>query len=227
EGTLGVRPRLPSPAAFTQRRMAGPLVMLPSRVVQAPRGCQLARPSRQEHQRERYHRREGLDEEDPPVHGRRPEDPGDDDAGEEEDLGRPPGPPRAGAPAGARGEETVVEPLVRGQGLGRRREVGGEPEDPPAGGLRPEEHLEDQEIEMEEGDEADEDVGGSGGEGHGRSFELRPGGWGLGKAEGAYRSPARRSRSQRIAGITAWSRRSSSAVSIASGAGAAGEGRSG
>ena len=110
-----------------------------------------------EHRGQRQQRRHRLHHEDPLVDRGGAVRPGDDHAHQEEDL-------HVGAvgdqpPDQAGGQEPVVEALVGGQHLallGERR-VGAEDLTP--GRLGPQEHLEDQEAEVQDRDEGDEDGG--------------------------------------------------------------------
>src|ERR1700681_3630439 len=114
---------------------------------------------RQMHQDERDRPWDGLDEQDFPVGGDGPEDPRDDHAGEKEDLdAETGGAAEAQAPDQARGEETVVEPLVRGERGRGRRKLGSQPEGPAAVRLVPQEHLDREEVEVQSSHQAHDDV---------------------------------------------------------------------
>src|SRR5260221_41735 len=101
----------------------------------------------------------GLDEQDLPVGGDRSEDSGDDHAGEKEELDVETGEKvRDQSPDQPRSQKAVVEPLVRGE---RRRggcKLGSQPESPTAIRLVPEEHFENQEVEVQSSHQAHGDV---------------------------------------------------------------------
>src|SRR4029079_15424288 len=59
----------------------------------------------------------------------------------------------------ARDEEAVVQALVGRQRLRPLGEVSVETEDPAAGGRGPQEHLEDEEVQVQGGDQADQHAG--------------------------------------------------------------------
>src|SRR5207249_6446644 len=92
------------------------------------------------------------------VRGEGAEYAGDDDAGEEEDLDRVSVRSQGEAPDQSGGEEAVVQALVRCQRLRRRGELRRQAEGPQAARLVPEEHLEDEKIDMQEGDYGNGDV---------------------------------------------------------------------
>ena len=136
----------------------------------AARGSSPAHP--EGHERDRGGGR--LHVEDGPLHRDRPVDAGGEDAEEEEG-----GPGhellRSGEerPDEARRQEAVVEPLV-GRQLGRRlRLLGAHPEEAPGPGS-PEEHLQDEEVEVEQGHERDEREGDVS---HGRNLTRHEGKW--------------------------------------------------
>ena len=89
----------------------------------------------------------------------RTEDARDDHTSEKEDLECEPLSPAKKAPDQARGQEPVVQPLIRGETRGLLSERRIEAEDAVSDRRRPQEHLEDQEPKMLQGDESDEDVG--------------------------------------------------------------------
>src|SRR5258707_1275198 len=63
------------------------------------------------------------------------------------------------APDQSGDEEAVVQPLIRGEIRRGVRELLRQPEGSPPERFGPEEHLEDEEQEVQQGDEADQDVG--------------------------------------------------------------------
>ena len=62
------------------------------------------------------------------------------------------------SPDELRGEEAVVQALVRSEVFRRLGELGGEAESLPPVRRIPEERFEDEEVDVEGGDEADQDV---------------------------------------------------------------------
>lgn len=131
----------------------------------------------QKHNRAGNGRGDGLDEEDLAVGGQAAVGARDAHAAEEEeldllgDLGR-----RVGeGPDEARGQEAVVEPLVRRERLGFLGEVGLEAERLVPARRRPEEHLQDQDVAVQAGHEARR---GGGEDGHGEGEKTRRRGWG-------------------------------------------------
>ena len=65
-------------------------------------------------------------------------------------------------PGEPRSEEAVVEALIGGEHLGRGRDLLRLAERPQSRGLVPQEHLEDQDVNVNQRDDGDDDVGGDG-----------------------------------------------------------------
>src|SRR5256885_7184872 len=102
--------------------------------------------------------RQGLHVEDAPGDGRGAEDPRQGHANEEERRTRREVGTREDRPDEPRGEEPVVKTLVLRELRGSLGFFGGHPEQPPRP-RAPEEHLEDEEVEMKQGDQQHEDLG--------------------------------------------------------------------
>jgi len=143
---------LDPPAVCTELARIG--TELVARYTQAP---QEARSVGDKHRREGQGARNGLHEEDPAAGGDRAVDAGHDHAGQEEDLEAEVAVDEAPDQSG--GQEAVVEPLIGGEGLAGRGELRRRAERRPRARRGPQEHFEHQEIQVQSGNEPDQDSG--------------------------------------------------------------------
>src|SRR3990172_1916193 len=109
----------------------------------------MCRCSRRQNQRESDRARKRLNPEYLAVCGQCAEDSGHDDETQEKDLERIPSLTKAEPPDEPRNQEAVVQTLVRGQSLRGLRELGCKPERAQTQRLFPNEHLQDQEVQMQ------------------------------------------------------------------------------
>src|SRR2546428_13135129 len=109
-------------------------------------------------QRQRNSTGKRLHPENLQVRGEGAEHAGDDDASQKENLDWVSVHAQGEAPYQSGSEETVVQALIRGQGFRCGREFRRQAEGPQAARLVPEEHLEDEKIDVQEGDHGNGDV---------------------------------------------------------------------
>src|SRR5882762_8877021 len=83
---------------------------------------------------------------------------GESNAGEKENLDWISAGAESKTPYQSCSEKAVVQPLIRGQGFGCRSKLGGKAESSQAARLVPEEHLQDQKINMQESDQGNNDI---------------------------------------------------------------------
>src|SRR6267378_4437712 len=117
------------------------------------------RSSRENDKRQGDDSRQRLHPEYLAARGESAEHAGDDHAAEEEDLDRNARGAESEAPNQAGGEEAVVQALVGCQRLRSGGEIRGQAEGLQAERTRPKEHLEDEEVEVQERDQRYGDVG--------------------------------------------------------------------
>ena len=88
----------------------------------------------------------------------RTEQTGDSNACEKENLDRVSAGTQGKTPCQSRSEKAVVQALIRGQGLRCRNKLRCKAESPQATRLVPEEHLQNEKINMQESDQGDSDI---------------------------------------------------------------------
>src|SRR6266702_1693788 len=117
------------------------------------------RRSAQQYEREGQRAGKRLDPEDLAARGKTAEYAGDDDAAEEKNLDRGSGVTENETPSEPGCDEAVVQALIRGERLRGSGEIGRRAESAKAQGPGPEEHLEDEEPEMQDSDQCYRGIG--------------------------------------------------------------------
>src|SRR5436189_2145018 len=124
----------------------------------SPRSADNGR-SPQQYEREGQRAGQRLDPEDLAAGGKTAEYAGDDDAAEEKNFDRGSRIAENETPSEPGCDEAVVQALIRRERLRGPSEIGRDAERAKAQGPGPEEHLEDEEPEMQGGDQRDRGIG--------------------------------------------------------------------